>query len=352
MMHFERWSLLILGEALTSDVTRSSVFERNLLIDRRTLKSRLASLVSSGLMDRRASPGFDTDPEFTLTDKGRDLEKVIRELNEWSERWSLPALAEADLSIGTSSDRRGDQGSSAPDAVPIEVGVLGSFSLRVGGQAITGLPLGSQRLLVFLALHDRPVSRMAVAGKMWPDSSQERAGVSLRSALARLDPATRDAINVACAGLALADSATVDLHFAQDLAHRLLLGVEAVVARDLTTAALRSLSTELLTDWQDEWILEDREDWRQLRTTGLEAMSGILTGYKQPLKAAQAARAAIKVEPLRESAHIALVRAHLAHGNRSEAVGAYERYRVLLHDALGIAPSPLLTELVSHIRSA
>jgi DNA-binding SARP family transcriptional activator/DNA-binding HxlR family transcriptional regulator len=347
MIHFERWSLLILGEALLRDVSVAADFERNLLIDRATLTSRLEELVNSGLMDRRAASASSGEEAFELTDKGRDLERVIRELDDWSERWSLPVPTSADISLATDNNAAGtDQGRAETEVVPIEVNVLGSFRLRVGDQVIGGLPLGSQRLLVFLALHDRPVSRVAVAGKMWPDASHERAGISLRSALARLDPATRDAITVASAGLAIADTVTVDLHAAQDLAHRLLLGHETVTEADLAAAAVERLSMELLPDWHDEWILADSEDWRQLRTVALEEMAQILTDRDRPLEGAAAARAAIKVEPLRESAHVALIRAHLAHGNRSEAIGAYERYRELLLDVLNIEPTEQLAEMV------
>jgi DNA-binding SARP family transcriptional activator len=165
-----------------------------------------------------------------------------------------------------------------------------------------------------------------------------------------LDPATKDAIIVASAGLALADTVLVDLHTAQDLAHRLVLGDQLITEADLSTAALETLSLELLPDWHDEWILEDAEDWRQLRTSALEEMAQVLTDRERPLEAASAARAAIRLEPLRESAHVALIRAHLAHGNRSEAIGAYERYRSLLKDVLDIDPSQQLTEMVIGIK--
>ena len=346
MMHLERWSLLILAEALLHDVTNPSDFARNLLIDRKTLDSRLAGLIDSGLMDRLGDYA-DGEDRFTLTDKGRDLAGVIRELDAWSERWSLPVPVSADLSVATDSTReQADGPDGETGVVRIQVNVLGSFGLQVGTQVIDGLPLGSQRLLVFLALRDRPMSREAVAGRMWPDSTHARAGVSLRSALSRLEPASRDAIISASAGLALADRVIVDLHAAQDLAHRLMIGDPVVTDDDLSSVALDTLSLELLPDWSDEWILEDADDWRQLRTSALEAMAHVLTDRERPAEATRAARAAIRLEPLRESAHGVLIRAHLAQGNRSEALSAFERCRSLLKDVLDIEPSEQLSEMV------
>ena len=359
MKQFERWSLLIIGEALLREVSRCSDFERNLLIDRSTLDARLAGLVSAGLMDRRFSSevgGSDDDgPYFVLTDKGRDLESVVVELDAWSERWSLTVPTPADITMPSSSADDEQPSASIPSDAPttrIELQLLGSFRLRVGGHEIPGLQMGAQRLLAFLALRNRPVSRTAVASQMWPDSSHERAGVSLRSALARLDPATRDAINIASAGIALADAVTVDLHEGQKLAHRLLRGEGDVRSVDLQSAAMETLTAELLPDWRDDWLAGDCDDWRQLRTTALEAMSQLLLDREEPLEAARAARAAIKVDLLRETGHAALIRAHLSHGNRSLALRAHENYRSMLHDALHIDPSPEFTDLVRDLRAS
>lgn len=140
MIYFERWSLLIIGEALLHDVTRISDFERNLLIDRATLKERLASLVNAGLMDHMVAQVEPPDAEYVLTDKGRDLEVVVRELDLWSERWSLPIPPAAELSIDPSPAQGGVFSPSADAAtVPIELSVLGAFSLRVRGEQLTEL---------------------------------------------------------------------------------------------------------------------------------------------------------------------------------------------------------------------
>jgi hypothetical protein len=52
-----------------------------------------------------------------------------------------------------------------------------------------------------------------------------------------------------------------------------------------------------------------------------------------------AAQAAIRAEPLRESAHAAPIRIHLAEGNQSEALREFDRYRRLLQAELGLQPT-------------
>ena len=64
---------------------------------------------------------------------------------------------------------------------------------------------------------------------------------------------------------------------------------------------------------------------------------------------AQAAYAAVVAEPLRESAHRAVVRVHLVEGNLAEAVRAYDAFRTMLAEELGVAPSSQMDRLISDL---
>ena len=128
-----------------------------------------------------------------------------------------------------------------------EVSVLGSFGFSIGGKLRHGLPHGSQQLLAFLALRDRAVTRMAVAGTLWPEASEEHAHASLRSALSRLNGIRRTVVRVTSQELALADGVHVDIRDARLLAHRLLNpGIGR--ASDLSAEAISMLSVDLLPD--------------------------------------------------------------------------------------------------------
>ena len=152
----------------------------------------------------------------------------------------------------------------------IDISVLGGFSVSVDGRPVTGLPVGSQRLLVFLALQDRTVSRNAVAAAMWPNTTAEHAGESLRSALSRLEGLGREAIVAESAALGLTDVVNVDYVEANALAHRLLDSDTPIFDGDLAAAAIATLSRELLPDWDDDWIIAESEEWRHLRATALK----------------------------------------------------------------------------------
>ena len=76
-----------------------------------------------------------------------------------------------------------------------ELALLDGFELRGRGRAVP-VPHSAQRVLAFVALHDQPVLRRYVAGKLWAESSEEHATSSLRSSLWRLRQAGRGLIDV------------------------------------------------------------------------------------------------------------------------------------------------------------
>jgi DNA-binding SARP family transcriptional activator len=206
---------------------------------------------------------------------------------------------------------------------------------------------GAQRLLAFLALRDRVVSRSVVAGTLWPDASEMHAYASLRSAIGRLTVVAREALLVTGSDICLAPGVVVDLRDARALAHR-LLDVDAIPgASDFSAGAIQSLSSDCLPDWYDDWAVIEFEEWRQLRLHALDALALKLAAAGRFGDAVSAALAAVRVEPLRESATAALIRVHLAEGNRSEALRALQRYEALLSDELGIEPTPGLRGLLT-----
>ena len=224
--------------------------------------------------------------------------------------------------------------------------LVGGFQL-VEGDAQVALAEGSQRLLALLAIRGRPMRRVLVAGTLWPEVTESRAYASLRSALSRLYGIVREAVEVNPSELRLASSVRVDLRESQALAHRLLDAVNQPLEKaDLSGAAIAALSGELLPDWYDDWVLLEAEDWRQLRLHALEALAGLLTVAGRHGDAAAAALAAVRADPLRESAHAALIRVHLAEQNQSEALREFKRYQDLLRAELDLEPTPQLRKLV------
>jgi DNA-binding SARP family transcriptional activator len=230
------------------------------------------------------------------------------------------------------------------------IAVLGGFSM-FWGASVLAVPRASQRILAFLALHGRVAKRAAVAGTLWPNASERHAYSNLRSALSRSENTARKALAATKLELGLAEGVAVDIRHSRALAGRLLDPAVTPDPSDLGMAAVAALSADLLPDWYDDWVLIQREEWRQLRLHSLEALASRLTAAGRWGEAAAAAGAAVRAEPLRESAHAALIQVHLAEGNQSEVVREFARYRALLHAELGLEPTPRLRQLVQGLHS-
>jgi DNA-binding SARP family transcriptional activator len=227
-----------------------------------------------------------------------------------------------------------------------ELTLLRGFALASDGVRVP-LALTAQRLVAYLAVQERPVHRPHVAGELWPDTTGARANANLRSALWRAQRACPHLIDTTAQQLSLAPGVAVDLRRAQGLADRLL--DRSLDCDDILDAGTRAeLAAEVLPDWHDDgWLTIEREHYHQLRLHALEAMCDRLVRAGRHGEAVAAGLIAVRAEPLRESAHRAVIRAHLAAGNRWEAAQQYEQCRRVLRDDLGLVPSPELRELVS-----
>jgi DNA-binding SARP family transcriptional activator len=227
----------------------------------------------------------------------------------------------------------------------LRLNLLRGFELRRGDRLVP-MVAGAQRLAALVALQQRMVSRSFVAGTLWPEAPTFRANANLRSALWRVQGSCRQLIQASSQHLGLSPHVIVDVHAAASLANRMLNRFEPLRDEDLDTAMRLSLSSDLLPDWYDDWVLVEREHFRQLRLHALEALCQRLTNAKRYGEAVDAGLAAVQSEPLRESAHRVLIQAHLAEGNQWEAVRQYRLCRRLLLNELGVEPSPEITELL------
>jgi DNA-binding SARP family transcriptional activator len=177
--------------------------------------------------------------------------------------------------------------------------------------------------------------------------SECRAFANLRSALARLGRTGRLGLDIGPGEICLAQGVGVDIHGARSVALHIL--DPATSGDDLRLIGIHheDLAVDLLPGWYDDWALSEAENWRQLRLHTLEVLCDKLIQTRLFAGAVTAAGAAVRAEPLRESAQAALIRAHLAEGNESEALRAFRRYACLLQNELGLCPTPRLRSLVT-----
>ncbi len=235
--------------------------------------------------------------------------------------------------------------SDDPDVTEmVELQLLGSFGLRIDDRAVLMLP-HLQRLIAFLAVHERPLHRAYVSGRLWIDKSQEQANGSLRTTLWRLQQLPRPIVEVSTTHLALHPSVVVDLRQLTSSMRRALRGeplsredVERLVAAD-----------ELLVDCYEDWVLDERDQLRQELVLALEAACLQLLTEHRHAEAVMTALAAMSGDRLRESAVRVLIEAHFATGNLAEALRRYDTFRVELATRFQLEPSGQLTRLVESI---
>jgi DNA-binding SARP family transcriptional activator len=220
--------------------------------------------------------------------------------------------------------------------------------VRVSGRPAP-VPASTERLLALLALHAQPLHRRYVSGMLWADTTDERAAGNLRSSLWRLRRAGYPLVEIDNHRLALGRKVTIDIQDWIDLVS--LAGDPAAEFRDEDVARLAA-PTDLLPGWDEDWVVIERERFRQLRLHGLEACCERLSEQKRFGASVEAGLAALREEPLRESGQTALIRTYLAEGNVSEALRQFEHYRALLRSELGLEPSSELERLLDPRRSA
>ena len=205
--------------------------------------------------------------------------------------------------------------------------------------------MSAQRLVALLALRERPLSRAYLAGLLWPDYSAARSLADLRTALWRANHSRASVVAAAGMRLSLCAEVQVDVRALTALG-RAAADPAAEGVAELPGISWFDLSLDLLPDWYDEWLVDDREGVRQLRLHALERLTDELSLRGRHAEAIQAALAAVRIEPLRETAHATLIRAHLAEGNWSEAKRQFYRCRDILAAELAVEPSESIRRLI------
>src|SRR5215216_999801 len=165
------------------------------------------------------------------------------------------------------------EGGHMSDGPRVQLFVVRGFEVRVDGAPMR-LPTNVARVLAYLALQRRPQRRAAVAAALWMDVPDTRASANLRTALWQARRLLAGFVLADATRIALHESVHVDLWAAVEQASRLGRDGEPLHSDD-TDADL--LGGELLPEWDEEWIVAERERFRLLRMHALETLSRKLT---------------------------------------------------------------------------
>lgn len=87
----DRWAILLLRD-LALGLSRYDELLASTEMPTTTLSTRLKHLETTGLVARAAYQDNPPRFEYRLTEKGRDLWKVVTALREWGDRWDTNGL--------------------------------------------------------------------------------------------------------------------------------------------------------------------------------------------------------------------------------------------------------------------
>ncbi len=83
----KRWTGAIVRALMDGPRRFSELLEAVPGLHDRLLSERLKELETEGIVERRVYPETPVRVEYELTDKGRDLERVVTEVKRWADRW-------------------------------------------------------------------------------------------------------------------------------------------------------------------------------------------------------------------------------------------------------------------------
>jgi TolB-like protein/DNA-binding SARP family transcriptional activator/Flp pilus assembly protein TadD len=233
--------------------------------------------------------------------------------------------------------------------------LLGGFQVRASGQSIDIPGRKERALLALLAMTPgEGHSRDKLAALLWSDRGNKQARDSLKQAVLRLrksfDPvhplpvmADRDAL--------VLDRASIVVDVAE---FEQLIGEGTPEALGRATALYRGDLLDGL-DVRDpafeEWLIIERQRLRALacEVAGKLVDQYLASGARD--RAGAAARRLLALDPLRESAHRALIKIYAEQGQATLALRQYQLCRDALQRELGVRPEAETERLYQSVRA-
>jgi DNA-binding SARP family transcriptional activator/pimeloyl-ACP methyl ester carboxylesterase len=221
----------------------------------------------------------------------------------------------------------------------------------------SGPPLGirrkkAQALLAYLALRPGLArSRDSLAALLWSGTTDQHARHNLRQTLFALRQVVAPDPFIVEGELIGLQANTVEVDVA---------AFERGVAQE-TRDALREATSlyrgELLDGFRvdeapfDDWLAAERQRLRELGLNALEKLLAMDLAASSPERAVETGLRLLALDPLRESAHRALMELYARQGRRTAALRQYQRCAESLRRELGVEPEAATTRRFREIQS-
>ncbi|MEZ4735683.1 MAG: BTAD domain-containing putative transcriptional regulator [Caldilineaceae bacterium] len=236
----------------------------------------------------------------------------------------------------------------------LEVKLLGTPQISLAGVPLNDLGMRkAEAILFYLAVNQRPYTRTALAGLLWPEVDETDARNNLRRVLPRLRARIGDHLRIDRQTVAFDPQAAYWLdveHFTTTLAA--FAQPTSPVALDFAqlAQALTLYQGEFLAGFYvraapafEEWVLAQREQLRILAVRGLTTLADCYIAQGAHSAGLAATQQLLTIEPWSEVAHFQQMVLLAQSGQRAAALAQYEQCRTLLATEFGAQPLPLLT---------
>lgn len=223
--------------------------------------------------------------------------------------------------------------------------LLGGLQLIVDDQPVSGFrSYKGLALLAYLAAHDKPVLRSALAGLLWGDQPDAKASANLRKTLSNLNELAPGCVQADKLNAWLGPDVVCDL--------RQFRATTGEAAADLMAGEL--LSGFALRDCPEfeTWLLAERERVRQQASVVLQQLVSHHTLQRNHARAAHCARQLLALEPWHEEMHRQLMLLLARSGQRTAALEQFHICQRVLAEAFGLPPGAETMMLHERIRAA
>jgi DNA-binding SARP family transcriptional activator len=232
----------------------------------------------------------------------------------------------------------------------LEIHLLGNLGLWRDGIALPVKTQAMAELLCYLVLHPKALRRESVASDLWGE--QTTTGNALKKLRQQLwvlrswlsehqlhEMKLHECENHDSLQLEVAANVKIDVYQLHDAGRLLNLGL-AIQESQLMVFEQATLMAghELLEGNRAEWVLQERERYRDLMGSILERLIAVCQERGCWDKAREYLQKALQLEPTRESVHYQAIDLHAKQGDVVGAIRQFERCAKALKEAFGVEP--------------
>jgi LuxR family transcriptional regulator, maltose regulon positive regulatory protein len=224
----------------------------------------------------------------------------------------------------------------------LRIYALGQAEVKVDGQSVQW-PIARSRDLFFFLLHRRQgLSKEQIGVAFWPDHDPSRLDSAFRSTLYRLRRVVSRDIVLFEEGLYRFNGAA-DYWFDLEAFDQLLDHAERAMAAEGSIALLEQALDLYRGDYLEgvyaDWCELERERLRRRYLTAIETLAGLYAAQRKLRRAIEHYQRLLAEDPLRETAHLGLMRCYHRAGDRASAIQQYRTCASMLREELGLSPS-------------